>query len=224
MKYNRNFFKNIRLIRYLYYQFKEYYPLLRPIRGSANLIKNKGIKIKTKIIIEGNNNTILIGEGVVLKHVKIIIKGNNHLLSINRDSFISGTVLWFEDDRCVINIGERTFIGPTHIAVTEDDSQIKIGSDSMISSHVEIRTGDSHSIINNDTLKRINYAKNVQIGDHVWIASDVKIMKGVVIEKDTIISAGSIVTKSFPANVLIGGVPAQIIKENVTWDKSRIKS
>lgn len=223
MIFNINQIKQIRIIRFLYYLFKEYQPILFPIRGRGNFIHNKGINIKSKFNIEGNNNHVFIDKGVVLKCVNIYILGNNHCLHIQRDAFLKGTELWFEDNKCKIIIGERSFIGPSHIAVTEDDSYISIGADVLISSNVEIRSGDSHSIINIQTSKRINFAQSIQIGNHVWIASSAKIMKGVILGDDSIVSAGSIVTKSMPSNVLVGGIPARILKENVTWDKKRIK-
>ena len=55
----------------------------------------------------------------------------------------------------------------------------------------------------------------------VWLGEGCKVLKGVTLKDDTIVSTGSIVTKSFEGNVLIGGVPAKILKEGVSWSHSR---
>lgn len=53
---------------------------------------------------------------------------------------------------------------------------------------------------------------DVILEDDVWLATGVSVMAGVTIGKGSIIAAGSVVTKSIPANVLAGGVPAKVIK------------
>ena len=127
-----------------------------------------------------------------------------------------------EDNHCIISIGERTFVGKdSHLACTEDGSKLLIGSDCMISSHVQIRTGDSHSILDSNG-DRINPASSVSIGNHVWLGEGCKVLKGVSLDGDDIVSTGAIVTKSFGRNLLIGGIPAKILKENVIWDKERV--
>ncbi len=60
--------------------------------------------------------------------------------------------------------------------------------------------------------------KLVRIGNHVWIGMNVLILKGVTINDGAIIAAGSVVTRDVPANCLAAGVPAYVIKENVTWE------
>ena len=50
------------------------------------------------------------------------------------------------------------------------------------------------------------------IGENVWIGSNATIVPGVTIENGSIIAAGSVVTKNVPENVVVGGVPAKIIK------------
>lgn len=53
---------------------------------------------------------------------------------------------------------------------------------------------------------------DIVIGDDVWIGMDSIIMGGVTIGDGAVVAAGSVVTKSIPANVLAGGVPAKVIK------------
>lgn len=52
----------------------------------------------------------------------------------------------------------------------------------------------------------------VIIEDNVWIGEGVVIMPGVTIGKNTIIGANAVVTKSFPENSVIGGIPARLLK------------
>lgn len=93
----------------------------------------------------------------------------------------------------------------------------------MFAYDIDLRTGDSHSIIDAHTQKRINYAQNIEIGNHVWIASHVSILKGVRISDNSVVATRAVVTKSFEdENVLIGGTPAKKIKENINWDRQRI--
>ena len=51
----------------------------------------------------------------------------------------------------------------------------------------------------------------IKIGDYVYIGSNSLIMPGVEIGDNVLIAAGSVVTKSVPSNMVIGGNPAKII-------------
>lgn len=50
------------------------------------------------------------------------------------------------------------------------------------------------------------------IGENVWIGSNTTVVPGVTLGNGSIIAAGSVVTKNVPENVVVGGVPAKIIK------------
>lgn len=192
-------------------------------KGKNNkIIKRGGQVVGSRIQIVGNGNKVLLDNRAMLLNSLIRITGNNNVVLLKANSYVSGAELWIENDRCELSIGERTFVGHhSHLACTENGTLLSVGDDSMISSYVQVRTGDSHSIVDMEG-NRINNAKSVTIGDHCWIGEGSKVLKGVVLEGDDIVSTGAIVTKPFGKNLLIGGIPAKVLKDNVNWKSNRI--
>ena len=192
------------------------------IGRNNRVINHGGTRVSSRIQFSGEGNSVVIEKGSLLLNSLIRISGNNNLVVLREKSYVSGAELWVENNNCELIIGERTFVGHhSHLACTEDGSKLQVGCDGMISSYVQVRTGDSHSIIDIDG-NRINKAKSVLIGDHCWLGEGSKVLKGVTLEGNDIVSTGAIVTKSFGPNALIGGVPATTIKENVNWDNKRL--
>jgi len=63
----------------------------------------------------------------------------------------------------------------------------------------------------NDEYKNTN-TKPIKIGNNVWLGTNVIILPEVSIGNNVVVGAGSVVTKSFPDDVVIVGNPARIIK------------
>ncbi len=53
----------------------------------------------------------------------------------------------------------------------------------------------------------------IHIGKRVWIGANATVTAGVTIGDNSVVAAGAVVTKDVPANVVVAGVPARIIKE-----------
>ena len=49
-------------------------------------------------------------------------------------------------------------------------------------------------------------------GKRVWLGANVTVLQGVTIGDNAIVAAGAVVTKDVPANAIVGGVPAKMIK------------
>lgn len=217
----RNLLKNNRFFRSWVYRFRLLKERHSYRLGQRNKVTIKGVKVGSVVQISGSDNQVLVENGAVMKKVKFFICGNHNRILISKGVSLEKTVIHIEDNNCSIEVGEHTYIGPSHLACTENGRSIVIGKDCMLSSNINVRTGDSHSIID-DNGNRINPAESVIIGDHVWIGEGAKIMKGVELMDNTVVASGSIVTHSFPSSVIIGGNPAKIIKSNVSWDKRRL--
>ncbi|WP_051254315.1 acyltransferase [Arenibacter latericius] len=194
----------------------------RAVSGKGNKIDNNGVLLNVKFDIIGNHNSILIEHGAILSGITIFMRGDNHQLKIGKNCQFNGGSIWFEDHHGTLKIGKNTTIESAHIAITEPNKSIVIGEDCMFSSYIEFRTGDSHSILDNSTRERINYAQNIKVGNHVWIGAHSIILKGVVLGNNCIIGTNSLVTRDIPDHSIAAGIPAKIVKSNIDWSRERI--
>lgn len=109
-----------------------------------------------------------------------------------------------------ITVGDNFYCN--YDCVMLDVCPITFGDNCMLGPHVQLYTA-SHPL---NAIKRNSgeeFGKEIKIGNSVWMGGGAIIYPGVTLGDNVVVSAGSVVTKSFPNNVLIGGNPAQILKE-----------
>lgn len=147
------------------------------------------------VIFHGNNNTVKVGDHCTFKMTnKIYIQGDNN----------------------VVEIGDNVTFDQDVLIVAAEGTKVIIGSDCIFAYHVHIRTSDQHCIFNENG-ERINPAKDIQIGNHVWLGREFVIMKGVRIGDGAIVGMGAMVTKDVPERCIVVGKPAKVIKTDVYW-------
>jgi acetyltransferase-like isoleucine patch superfamily enzyme len=106
-----------------------------------------------------------------------------------------------------IHIGKNVFINSG--CRFQDQGGITIGDGCLIGHNVTLAT------LNHDfsSKKRGNlHPSPITLGENVWIGANATICPGVCIGDGAIVAAGAVVTKDVPANTLVGGVPARMIK------------
>ena len=112
--------------------------------------------------------------------------------------------------------GYQIFVGENFVAnfdcVFLDAAPIEIGNNCLIGPKTCIYT-ISHPLDRQERQEGIGLIKKVTIGNDVWIGGSVTILPGISLGNNVIVGAGSVVTKSFPDNVVIAGNPAKIIKK-----------
>lgn len=113
-----------------------------------------------------------------------------------------------------ITIGENVGISQTALI---SHCSITIGNNVKIGGGTCVYTTDFHSLdsitrASKDDLKHRKCAP-VNIEDNVFIGAKCIILKGVTIGENSIVGAGSVVTKSIPANQIWGGNPAKYIRD-----------
>ena len=197
----------------------------------GNFIKRSGRRNKTilhdallhhcRIEITGSRNTLEIMPGVRAWNVRFRLVGDGLYCRVGANSRLHGGSLIVEDRESRLQIGSCTTLYSSTI-VAQEGGAINIGDDCLIAYGTDMRNSDAHSILDSTTRERLNPSRDIQVQNHVWIGMQCQILKGVTITQGSIVAARSVVTKDIPANTLVAGVPARIIRENVEWDARRL--
>jgi maltose O-acetyltransferase len=110
-----------------------------------------------------------------------------------------------------ISIGDNTWIGNGCHFYTSATASIHIGKNIDFAPHCLVNTG-SHRLGLSGRRAGTNYASSIVIGDGTWVGMGCIILDGTTIGYGCVLAAGAVVRGTFPDNVLIGGVPAKVIK------------
>lgn len=189
---------------------KLYLLLLEPLMHIVGRIylRAAGVRFKRGVRLFGlptislyPTSQIILGEGVTLRSSS---RGN--AIGVNHE-----VVLRTHGEGALLKIGNRVGMSGGAICAKK---KVIIGNDVMIGANVVIADNDFHSlgILDRKNGDKNIIAKEVVIGDGVWIGADAYICKGVTIGENTVIGAKSVVTKSLPANCVAAGIPAKIVK------------
>ena len=113
-----------------------------------------------------------------------------------------------------INYGKNTKIGK-NVFINFDCTLLDLGGitiedNVMLAPKVSLLS-EGHPISSKDrqnlTTGRIHIKRNV------WIGANATILQGVTIGENSVVASGAVVSKDVPDNVVVGGIPARIIKE-----------
>ncbi len=132
--------------------------------------------------------------------------------NIHTDRLVMGAASWIAGHALVrgdVEMGENVSVNPYACL----SGKLRIGNGVRIASHVSI-IGFNHGF---DDLETPIYRQpltslGIVIGDDVWIGANAVLLDGVTVGRGAIIAAGAVVAKDVPANAIVGGVPARVVR------------
>lgn len=173
-----------------------------------------GILDKNSICINGTCKRSMITLGY--RGGKFVAENRGYISISGGKMIFNGTCNFGEGFGIAVESGELQF-GKNFYAnrnlLIECQKKVSFGSDVLLGWNVSVRDTDGHSI-NGKVFK-----EKVEVKNHVWIASDVTVLKGSVISEGSVIACNSTVCglKMQENKCLAVGTPAKIIKNNVEW-------
>ena len=182
--------------------------------GKPNIDKSVFIGKSVKLVCKKNliiGSKVKIHSGVeidALARKKVIINDN---VIIGDDSIIkcTGSIQHVGEE---IEIGARTSFGNNCFFGCAGG--VNIGEDVIVGQYVRFHS-ENHRYENKNELIRNQGVthRGIKIGNNCWVGSGVVFLDGVEIGNGCVVAANAVVTKKFPDNCVIAGMPAKIIKK-----------
>ncbi len=148
----------------------------------------------------------------------LLFLGRRLELQIGRGGEIRfGRFVWIGDGskiRChegVVEIGEKTVIGQE--CTISAYQRVRIGEQCVIADRAMFIDFD-HGVVEVERPIRVQgiYKHDVEVGSNVWVGYGACILRGVRVGDNSIIGTNAVVTKDVPANAVVAGVPARVIR------------
>jgi len=106
-------------------------------------------------------------------------------------------------------IGDHAYLN--FLRTILDNNEVRIGNHAMIGPGVQIYTA-AHPLQADARNEGWEVAKPVVIEDDVWIGGSAILLPGVTVGRNAVVGAGAVVTRSVPADTVVAGNPAKIIR------------
>ncbi len=108
-----------------------------------------------------------------------------------------------------VEIGDCVLLSPgSRISACDE---ITIGDGTMFAHGVYVTDSDWHTLY--DRTRRDERKMPVHIGRNVWLGDHATVLKGVTIGENSVVAARAVVTRDVPANVVVAGNPARVVRE-----------
>ena len=109
-----------------------------------------------------------------------------------------------------VHVGDDFFAN--YDCVFLDACRIEFGDECMLAPGVHVYTA-THSIDPVERTSGTEYGEPVTVGDRAWIGGRAVLNPGVSVGDDAVVASGAVVTDDVPDGVVVGGNPAEIIRE-----------
>ena len=190
--------------------------------------KKKRLKRKLdglNVSMHGINNYLEIELPISFKNTNIELAGENAVCIIKKTPIkVNQASIYVRSwGRCFIDEG-IWLNQPNFNVIINNNERFKphklvIGKRAQFGRELTIRTSDGHSIYNVGEKLPYNEPEDIIIGDDVWIAQRVTLIKGAQIPSNCVVGACSLVNIKFKEEgCIIAGNPAKVIKRNIRWE------
>ncbi|MEN8884906.1 MAG: acyltransferase [Winogradskyella sp.] len=160
--------------------------------------------------VKFRRNVISIGRVNLGSGVKIVVEANAYIKFGDNVTIKNNTTIYAKKNS-KITFGNNTSTG--HDTEISANKSITIGSDVIMGANTYITDSNhGYSMTGIPFREQPMEIGSVEIGNNVWLGRNAMILKGSNVGSDTVVAAGAVVTKCFPENIILGGVPAKVIK------------
>jgi acetyltransferase-like isoleucine patch superfamily enzyme len=223
LKKKHQFFCSVNWIKTYYFNYKKFPYAVAKKLPVFFYGKVKFTNISGEIIIDAPIKKAMIGFGQTFEF-PTTSKGTSEI-SLKGTIFFKGHVQIGKDVCLLIDkgayfeMGHFSCLGSSVLLICKN--KIVLGSNVRVGFQVQFIDTSIHQLIDLSTLEKLPLNGTIHLDDYNWVGNRTTIMKNTQTPVNCIIASNSLINKDYTTlgeNILIGGIPAKLLKENISRD------
>jgi acetyltransferase-like isoleucine patch superfamily enzyme len=184
---------------------------LTTLDGDADKLAHVSISVPgPRKPVSGVHLAVLGGKG----QLNLVLGGDQLKVVIGAETVLRGGLHMAA--KATAFIGDRTTAGLVRFTVSNAD--LVVGDDCQLAEDVIVQCSDQHAIVDLDSGAPVfGHRRHVRIGRHVWLGRRALVLPDVTIGAGSVIESGAVVRTNVAVNTLVGGSPAEVLREKVDW-------
>jgi len=176
------------------------------------------LELLERLVLYPVTDTLIVLASQTQNLTSLGVGGDGATIFIGPDcEFTAGDLYCGSTSSIVFNGG----VTATRCAVVDarNGGSIVAEPDQLWAANVYVATDDMHRLADLATGARLNpFGAHIRLGRHVWLGRDVSVTGHTDIGDDVVVGMQSMVRgQKIPPNTAIGGVPARVLREGITW-------
>lgn len=188
----------------------------------GNRIEYDGEPFPVKVTFYGGGNVLTVGSPARMPNLRVQFDGDGGRAEIGASKGVTLRAQIRVGGGSTVKIGSHVSSTTTATISAVEGATVTIGHDVMMASDVQVRSDDGHAIYDVRSGRRVNHARDIRVGPHVWLGLRSVVLGGARIGRGSVIGLGAIVTRDVPNNCIAVGSPAKVVRRDIAWERPHL--
>jgi acetyltransferase-like isoleucine patch superfamily enzyme len=181
------------------------------------------LDVGINVLFRGSNNVLTVDDSARIQRLYLRFDSHNGACRIGANSGVAALKAGIRVGQdSTVHLGDDVSTTANVDISAVEGTTVRLGDDVMIATGVRIRSDDGHPIFDVADGKRVNVSRSIEVGDHVWLGIDSFLLGGARIGSGSVVGARALVTKEFPNNCVVAGVPGKLIRRDIAWERPHL--
>jgi acetyltransferase-like isoleucine patch superfamily enzyme len=195
-----------------------------PVRVEIEFPEDNKITLSSKflsesegaVVVRGRGNRLLVEDPFMPNTANLTLTGGASVV-VRMDSNLNDLQIFALAEGVSIEVGAWSSFNWGCQITAHEPSTITIGAFCLFGGGCRVASSDVHKVLDLTTHERVNPPGDITIGEHVWLATGVTVLRNAIIGRDSVVGSGAVVRGAFSPNVSLAGIPARVVRTGITW-------
>ena len=177
---------------------------------------------RVSILFSGERNTLVVDDTARLERLLVRFDASDGTVRLGASNGRGLGLSVRVGQDATVTFGDGVSTTSFLVVSAVEGASVTIGDDVMFASGNQVRSDDGHPIFDVLTGQRVNPARDITVGAHVWVAREAVLLGGAHVGPGSVIGYRSLVTGRIPNNVVAAGNPARVVRRDIAWERPHL--